>query len=369
MVTVKAKTMFPRGVAVFAITRQGQETATKIKNVLEANNINCELFVPEKYANKDVTVLENKLGQTVKEVFAKKDAIVAVMATGIVVRTVAPLLKSKLADPAVVCVDVSGRFTVSLLSGHYGGANELTKIVAKGIGAVSVVTTASDVLGKLSVDELARQHHCRIVNPESLVAVNSALVDEKRLSIVLVGNTKITLDNFSDYETKTVDTVEQALDAVNSFDAGVIIAKEKVPQEKLTKPVTVLKPQTVAVGIGCRKVVNEDDIVELVNRALEQVKISLHRVDRLATVEIKKDSQSVRNAAKKLGLNIEFISLEELGAFKHPDLSVDSEIVKQKIGVGGVCEQAALIVAGKNPRLLLKKTKAKGVTVAIAKGE
>ena len=369
MVTVKAKTMFPRGVAVFAITRQGVQTASKITEVLSKQNINCKTFAAKKYARNNVIALDKKLGASVRDVFGDVDAIVAVMATGVIVRAVAPLLKTKMSDPAVVSVDVSGLFAVSLLSGHYGGANELTKLIAEGLGAVPVVTTASDVLGKVSVDELARKLHCTVVNPESLVAVNSALVNSERLVLVLAENVNFSVSELVDYEVRAVKNVEEAIDVVSSFDAGTIITHEKVLHGKTGKPVTVLKPQTIAVGVGSRKFVSEDDIVELVTCALKQVKIPLERVDRLVTVDIKKDSPSMLNAAKELGKSLEFVSIEELGSFRHEDLSADSKLVRQKIGVGGVCEQVALIVAGKKAKLVLKKTKAKGVTVAVAKGE
>jgi cobalt-precorrin 5A hydrolase len=370
MATVKAKTMFHRGVAIFAVTRQGVETAAKIRDILNRKKISCRVLVPAKYAQKGVVpIVDGKLGESVSEVFDEIDAIVAVMAAGIVVRTVAPLLKSKMSDPAVVCVDTSGRFAISLVSGHYGGANELAKLIADGLGAVPVITTASDVLGKQSVDELARTQHCRILNPESLVAVNSALVNGKELVLVLAGNVKIPIDKISDYEVRTAENAEQAAKIVNSFDAGAIIANEEILWNKLTKPVAILKPKTVAVGIGSRRNVAEEDIVETVNRALKQVDIPLGRVDRLATVDIKKDSLCMNKAAERMGLNLEFISIDELRSFRHEDLSPDSELVKKKIGVGGVCERAALITAGKKAKLILKKTKAKGVTVAVAEGE
>lgn len=368
MVTVKAKVMFRKGIALFSITRQGVETAVLIRDVLSKEKISCKIIAPEKYAQKGITPLDKKLGESIKDHFSKVDAIVAVMATGIIVRTIAPLLKSKMSDPAVVCVDVSGRYVISLLSGHYGGANELTNLIAKGIGAVPVITTASDVMGRQSVDELARMQYCDILNPKSLVAVNSALVNEERLVLVLAGNVKIPLDKIKDYEIKTVEKGEQAIEIVNDFVAGIIITNEKIPQEKLMKPVTILKPRKITVGIGARKNVREDDIIATIEFALNQANISLERVDRLATVEIKKDSQSMLNAAKRLGLNLDFISLDDLRSFKHGDLSPDSKLVQQKIGVGGVCERAALIMAGKKAKLILKKMKAKGVTVAIAEG-
>ena len=359
--------MFPRGIAIFAITRQGVETAAKIRDALEENRIECQVYAIEKYAQKNVVPIK-RTADAIKAVFNDVDGIVGVMASGIIVRKIAPLLKSKLSDPAVVCVDTSGKFAISLLSGHYGGANKLAKLVAEGTGATAVITTASDVLGKKSVDELARDLHCKILNPQSLVGVNSALVNDESLVLVLSGNVKIPLSRLRDYEVRKTENIEQAINIVQRFDAGAIISSEEVPENSL-KNVTFLKPKTIAVGIGSRKNVNEEDILELVNSALIQLQIPVDRVDRLATVDIKKDSESMLNAAKKMGLTLEFISVDELGRFSHEDLSEDSSLVKEKIGVGGVCEQAALITAGKKAKLILKKTKHKGVTVAIAEGE
>jgi len=208
-----------------------------------------------------------------------------------------------------------------------------------------------------------------IANPESLVAVNSAIVNGEKVVVVLAGNVKVPMDKILAGEIKVVESGEQAAEIVNRFDAGIIITKETLPQAKLMKPVTILKPKRIAVGVGARKNVTENEVIDAVNLALKQTRIPLERVDRLATVDVKKDSPSIINAAKRLGLNLDFISVEVLRAFKHEDFSPDSKLVEQKIGVGGVCERAALIVAGKKTKLILKKTKVNGVTVAIAEGE
>jgi cobalt-precorrin 5A hydrolase len=361
--------MFAKGIAVVAITGRGVETAVKIKNALSAQGLTVMVFAPAKYHQKGVVPLDKKLGEFIKEIYGKVDAIVAVMATGIVVRAVAPCLESKLVDPAVVVVDVSGRFAISLLSGHYGGANELARLVADGIGAVAVVTTASDVMGKQSIDELARILRLGIVNPESLTPVNSAIVNGKKLVIVLMDEAKVPVTRVLGFDVKKADTAEQAVEIVNSYDAGAVITKEALPKLKFKKPVTILKPKTLVVGVGSRKDVSESEIVGAVNFALARVSVPLERVNALATVSIKKDSPSMVNAAKTLGLPLDFLDVESLRAFKHEDLSPDSEMVKRKIGVGGVCERAALIEAGKKAKLILKKTKLDGVTVAIAEGE
>jgi cobalt-precorrin 5A hydrolase len=351
--------MFTKGIAIIALTRQGVETATKISAALKKLEIKNNLYSPEQCVPSEAMPLDMRLGEFVKDIFGKVDAIIGVMAAGIIVRAVAPCLKSKLTDPAVVCVDVLGRFAISLVSGHYGGANELTKIVAREIGAIPVVTTASDVMGKISVDELARRLRCSIKNAESIVAVNSALVNGKRLSVVLVGDEKIPANTIKGYDVKRASNAEKALEILKKYDAGAIITRG-VPTGKLPK---------IAVGLGSRKNSTENEIVEAITSALARADVPLERVDRLATVDIKKDSPAMIGAARKLGLPLDFVTVEALRSVKHAGLSPDSKMVEEKIGVGGVCERAALIRAGKKANLILKKTKMNGVTVAVAEGE
>lgn len=361
--------MFSKGIAIIAITKRGVETALKIKETLSKKGLASKVYAPEKYSQTNVLPLDKKLDEFIKDTYNKVDAIIAVMASGIIIRAVAPLLQNKLVDPAVIGVDASGRFVISLLSGHYGGANELTKLIADGIGATPVITTASDAMGKQSIDELARTLHLKIMNPTSLVAVNSAVVNDDKLVIVTLGDVKVPLTCVVGFDVKQAETVEEAVEIVNHYDAGAVISCASLSQNRFAKPATFLKPLTVAVGLGARKEVSEQTIVDAVNEALMRVNVPLERVNRLATVSIKKDSQSMINAAEKLGLKLEFLDVDALRDFTHPDLSPDSEIVKRNIGIGGVCERAALLAAGEKPRLILKKTILNGVTVAVAEGE
>ena len=297
------------------------------------------------------------------------DGLVAVMATGIIIRAVAPRLESKLTDPAVIGVDVTGKFVISLLSGHYGGANELSRIIAKGIGGTAVITTASDVTGKQSVDELAKILHLTIQNPESLVLVNAAIVNGDRLVIVLIGDVQIAINQIGGYELKEAADGGEALEIINNYDAGVIITKAPLSIAKFVKPFTILRAKSIVVGLGARKDSSEDSIIEAVDIALERVHIPLASVNRFATVDIKRSSVAMVKAVEHLGKPLEFLSVDALRSLNHKDLSPDSKMVQEKIGVGGVCERAALLVAGENSKLILKKTKLNGVTVAIAEGE
>ncbi len=361
--------MYDKGIAVVAITRRGVETALKIQKALDVAGLTCTVYAPKKYSQNGVVALDKKLADFLKDIYSKVDAIVAVMATGIVIRAVAPLLESKLTDPAVVGVDASGKFAISLLSGHLGGANDLAHTIAKGINAIPVITTASDVMGKQSVDELAKNLHLGIQNPDSLVAVNSAIVNGDRLVLVLVGDAKIPANAIGAFEVRLAENGVQALDIINSYDAGIIITHEPLTITKFVKPFTILKTRHVVVGLGARKESSVDSIIEAVDSALERVHVPLARVYRFASVDIKRNSQPMLDAVERLGAPLEFLSVDALRSVTNQDLSPDSAMVQEKIGVGGVCERAALLVAGKNSKLILKKTKLNGVTVAIAEGE
>ncbi len=367
--SVKARVMYAKGISVVAITRVGVETALKIKEALDKAELSSTVYAPKKYCQNGVVPLEKKLGDFIKDTYSTVDALVAVMATGITIRAVAPLLESKLTDPAVVGVDATGKFVISLLSGHFGGANELSRTIAKGIGATPVITTASDATGKMSVDEIAKVMHLTIQNPESLVAVNAGIVNGDHIIIVLNGNIKIPMNAISCFEIKKAENGVQAIEIINCYDAGVIITDEPLTIDKFVKPFTILKTKIIVVGLGARKDSTAESIIQAVDASLEQLKILSSSVDCFATVDIKRNSKPMVEAVERLGAPLEFLSVDALRSVSYNDLSPDSAMVQEKIGVGGVCERAALLTAGKNSKLLLKKTKLNGVTVAIAEGE
>ncbi|HLN90023.1 MAG TPA: cobalamin biosynthesis central domain-containing protein, partial [Candidatus Binatia bacterium] len=240
--------MYAKGIAVVSITRRGTETALKIKDALDDAGLNSTVYAPKKYSQNGVVPLDRKLADFVKDTYCTVDALVTVMATGIVIRAVAPLLESKLTDPAVVGVDATGKFAISLLSGHYGGANELARTIAKGIGATPVITTASDVTGKMSVDELAKNLHLTIQNPESLVAVTGAIVNGERVIVVLIGDVKIPTKVLICFEIKRAENGVQALEIINNYDAGIIITEEPLSIVKFIKTFSILKTKNIVVG-------------------------------------------------------------------------------------------------------------------------
>ena len=356
--------MYSKGIAIVAMTRNGVDTALKIRDALAKQNFSSNVYAPKKYAQVGVAPFEEKLEDFIEKAYHNISAIVAVMATGIIIRSVAPYLEDKLVDPAVLCVDASGKYVISLLSGHYGGANELAKIVAEGIGATPVITTASDVLGKQNVDDLARLLHLSVANSESILQVNSVIANGDRVALVLIGDANISSDQVTGYEIKKAETAEQALTIVNSYEAGVIVTKEALPVARFAKPVTILRLQQFAIGLSARSDVTTDQILRAVTSALKTANVPLENVTSIASVGITQDLQSMINAALTLGYNLKLISTDALKEFKHEDLSPSSENMQDEIN--GISERAALMAAGKSARLILKKTRQNGVTVAIA---
>jgi cobalt-precorrin 5A hydrolase len=224
-------------------------------------------------------------------------------------------------------------------------------------------------MGKQSIEDLAKNLHLKIENPDSLVALNSAIVNGDRIVVVLVGDVKSPPDAISAYEVRAVPTGVEALNQISNFDAGIIITNEPLIITKFTKPFTILKTRKIVVGLGARKESNPESMIEAVDLALEKVHVPLSRVNAFATVDIKRDSHQMLDAVAKLGAPLEFLSVDALRTVTYCDLSPDSAMVQSKIGIGGVCERAALKIAGPNAKLILKKTKLNGVTIAVAMGE
>jgi len=357
--------MYSKGIVIVAITRNGVETALKIRDALTKRNLASNVYAPKKYVQTGVIPFEEKLEDFIEDTYHNVSAIVAVMATGIIIRAIAPHLEDKLMDPAVVSVDASGKFAISMLSGHYGGANELAMLIAEGISATPVITTASDVLGKQSVEDLARVLHLSIANPESAVQVNTAVGNGERVALVLIGDINISSEQVTGYEIKKAATAEQALAIVNSYEAGIIVTKEALPVAKFVKPVTIMKLQQYTIGLGARNEGTTDQILRAVTAALKTAKVPLENVTSIASVGVTQDLQSMINAALTLGFSLKLISTEALKEFKHPDLSPVSKDKKEN-EITSISERAALIAAGANAHLILKNAQQNGVTVAIA---
>ena len=328
MVAEKSKSSMR--VAVLAVTDGGQQRATQIAASLK---------------NAAVVPVETSLAQELPELWSQYDGFVCVMATGIVVRLIAPLLKDKKSDPCVVVVDEQGRFAISLLSGHLGGGNDLASQVADVTNGQAVITTASDVLGHTALDLWAREQGLAADDDPKLTAASAKLVNSGSLRV------------FTDIDTLPLpadfvivaDPVEADCVISNRLDLG-------------TKSVLQLIPRNLVVGIGCNRGTVAADIETAFCEALSEHGLSVQAVRNLASIDLKNDEAGLLAFAESRKLRIDFYNKDQLNAVVGVSRS---DTVLRATGAQGVSEPAALLSAN-SKKLLVRKMKWKDVTIAVA---
>jgi len=324
-------------VAIITITKNSEDLAGEI----QANLIKDPTIFGVDIFNKNVK-------KTLESVFGAYDCIIGIMAAGIMVRNICDLARNKLEDPAVLIMDDAGKHVISLLSGHLGGANEIAKKIAEITGADPVITTATDIHGKLGIDSLAKKYYLDIENPEKIKAINTVLVNDELPELFVP----------SEFDFILNDPVVKA--SYNGFRSNNNDFKCLLSDVKL-----ILKPKRFAVGIGARKDISRENVEKAIEKAMDILKLQVQRIDIISTGEMKINESGIIEAASNFHIPLEIIPLDKLKKFDYTGYS-KSSFVREKFGISGVCEPSALIAAGKNSKLVFKKTAFNGVTVAIA---
>jgi cobalt-precorrin 5A hydrolase len=332
-------------VAIISVSDKGQDLAIDLKDKLDLDStiIKCDLY--HKNVKKYFPIL-----------FYEYDAIIAIMASGILIRSIAPLIESKVTDPAVVNIDDNGRFVISTLSGHLGGANELTNKISNLIDATPVITTSTDVNNKLGIDVLALDLYLSIDDSKEILYFNKAILEGREISLTVNPN-----KNF-EYLFEYLNNTEMEINVSIYYSSKVNIDEihVSVDEHKL-----ILKEKRIVVGIGCRRGKECEKIRDGLMKSLDDLNIQQSRVNLLTSAEIKNDEKGILELSESLGIPVEFVEIDKLKLFESDDVS-KSEFVYSKFGIYGVCEPSALIMAGFESKLIYKKTSYDGVTISVA---
>lgn len=327
--------------AMISLTENGRMLSALIAE--KADFLSSERFCFKGHGDCSAQSFDSLAGLAA-DVFDRFDALVFVCACGIAVRAVAPHLRSKTTDPAVVVIDDCGRFAIPVLSGHIGGANALAERLAELIGAQAVITTATDTGGHFSPDSFAAANGLIISDMEAAKAVAAAVLDGEKTGLV------------SDYE--YVD-LPRDVSAGTDCRTGLYVGSGDVKPF----PVTLrLVPRNVVLGIGCRRGTDCGAIESAVVNALKAADIAAERVYAVATIDLKADEAGLLALCEKHGWELCTYTAEELRNVSG-DFST-SDFVKSVTGVDNVCERSAVLCSG--GKLVLRKTAADGVTVAAA---
>ncbi len=332
-------------VAIISVSNKGQELAYEIREILDSDStiIKCDLY--HKNVKNHFPIL-----------FYEYDAIIAIMASGILIRSIAPLVESKLSDPAVVNIDDNGKFVISTLSGHLGGANDLAVKISRLINATPVITTSTDVNNKLGIDVLARDLYLSIDKPEEILFFNKSILDG--CEIFMTVNPNKNFEYLFEYLSNNDNELNVSIYYSSKVDSDEILVS--LDEHELT-----LKEKKIVVGIGCRRDKEYEKIHEGFMKTLNELEILPSRVNFLASAEIKKDEKGILELSEKMDIPVEFVEIDKLKMFESKDVS-KSEFVYSKFGIYGVCEPSALIMAGFGSKLIYKKTSYDGVTIAVA---
>jgi cobalt-precorrin 5A hydrolase len=321
-----------------------------------------DLLLPEKFAGGSPGALPYNLplADLCGELFQNYRGLVMVMAMGIVFRLLAPHLRDKRNDPAVVVLDEKGRFAISALSGHLGGANDLARRLQERLGSLAVITTATDVHGLPAVDLLARDHNLVMEPFERVKAVNAAIVNGEPVhfysEINLEGELPASLG------LKPLGTFRREEMAGGQY---VFITNRTMAEHP--PGALFLRPRNLVVGLGCRRGIEDEAVKDAVKEALRCAGRSLSSVRLMATVDLRAGEEGVLSAAREMRLPLLAFTraeIEEIYLMRGEELSF-SQYVFDKIGVGGVCEPVALLAAPA-AKLIVRKKALNGVTAAVA---
>jgi len=343
--------------AILALTGRGTILARDLGRALPES----EVHVPERFSRpSDRFVFNVPLAELVTDLFPRVDGLICIMATGIVVRVIAPLLRGKDVDPAVVVLDEQGSYAISLLSGHLGGANDLAKQVAKLSGGKPVITTATDVNRLPAWDDIARREGLAVDPIKNIRRLNSLLLEKGE--IVLVDRKKRISHYFADIP--YVHCMQSLAEGMRAASRGhVYVTHYRHPQWEGKPNILILRPRDLVVGIGCNRGTPRKEIDKAVEEVFARLNLHPESILKLATIVDKADEAGLNAFAAKRNLPVEHHDAAALNRVKVP--SPPSEHVRAAVGANGVCEPAALLSAG-SEQLLLPKQKCGNVTIAIA---
>ncbi|SDG94065.1 cobalt-precorrin 5A hydrolase [Desulfosporosinus hippei DSM 8344] len=357
--------------ALLSLTDRGLDTILRIGETLP-ENVGFKVYLHEKVLrpgdkpNRQAqTQVQSQiqlqtfshLRDVVPRLWQESAVLIFVMATGIVVRQIASLIEGKDRDPAVLVLDEEGKFVIPLLSGHLGGANTWAKQISAQIGAVPVITTATDVRGMVAPDEYARRFGWKVEPLYHLPEVNSLLLNREYLKVWAKYPLK------PEHHALLKDAHYCFLSENEKDQANVII--DAFPNLPLKRDCLYLVPPVLSVGVGCRRGVAQEVILERIKMAVEELGASLKAIAGIYSIDLKSDEVGLIEAAKSLKVPFKTFRADELQTVNLQEQLSRSNFVSEKIGVDGVCEAASLLGAQMG-RLILPKTKGQGVTVAIS---
>ena len=347
-------------VAILAITKNGISIGRKIKKIYHDWN----LYVPEKFSDgiQDTVWFDEPTSKKIEHLFKTSDALICLFSLGAVIRLIAPYLKDKKTDPAVLVIDDGAGFVISVLSGHLGGANKLSEEIAGKLGAKAVITTAADVNKTIVVDLVGREFGWSIEDDSTVTSTSAHMVNAEKIAVFQNAGEKNWWEKWGKLPSNV--TIYNSYEQVKKSDAKayLVISDEEIQDEFVSKSV-VYRPKSLVFGIGLHHDTSKETIINGIKEVCKNFKLSPKSISKLVSIKKPKDVQGLIDAGEQMKIPIQYVNREELATVDAPN---PSDTVKVFEGTSSVSEAAAILASSGN--LVVEKQKfPPNLTIAVAR--
>jgi len=377
-------------VSVLAITKNGINIGEKLKELFP----NWDIFVPSKLSNENKSIIwySEPTSDKIIELFKNSNALICLFSLGAVIRLIAPYLKDKKTDPAVIVIDdktnfvisvLSGirliapylkdkktdpavividdktNFVISVLSGHIGGANELTQEISEKLNALPVITTAADVNKTIAVDLVGREFGWKIDDETTVTKISAHMVNAEPIGVFQqTGNKK-----WYKELPKNVTIYNSLEELKKSNSKAYLIISDTIIDNELAQESVIYRPQSLVIGIGLHWDTTKDTIKDGIEHCLKKFNLSSKCIAKLVSIKKSEDVQGLIDLGEEMKIPVEYVNREELAEIITPN---PSNTVKAFEGTASVSEAAAIKIS--NGELIVEKQKfPPNLTVAIAR--
>ncbi len=345
-------------VAILAITKNGIKMGLSLKNLFP----DWKIFAPSKFSdnNEIIEWYNDSTSIKIVDLFKSNDALICLFSLGAVIRLIAPHIKDKKTDPAVIVIDDQAQFVISVLSGHLGGANELSNDIAQKINAVPVITTAADVNKTIAVDLVGKEFGWRIDDDDTVTKVSAFMVNKEKIGVFQNVGSK---DWWKKEFPGNVFKYDSFDELKNSQSKGFLIISDQVFDDKILENTVVYRPQTLVVGVGLHWDTSKETIKSGLETSLQKFNLSSKSIARFVSIKKEKDIVGLIELGKEMNIPVEYIDREELSTIDTPN---PSKTVQTFEGTPSVSEAAA--IKSSQGELVVEKQKfPPNLTIAIAR--
>ncbi len=343
-------------VSVLAITKNGIDIGVKLKEIFP----DWKVYAPSKFSSdKEIFWYLEPTSEKIIELFKNSKALICLFSLGAVIRLIAPHLKDKKTDPAVIVIDDKTNFVISVLSGHLGGANELTQTIAEKLNSIPVITTAADVNKTIAVDLLGKNLGWKIEDDSTVTKISANMVNEEKIGVYQDAGKKNWLGKLP----KNVKIYDSFDDLKNSGAKGHLIISDKIMTDNLLEDSVIYRPPSLVIGIGLHWDTSKQTIKDGIDTSLKKFNLSSKSIAKLVSIKKPKDVQGLIDIGKEMGIPVEYVEREELALISAPN---PSKIVNEFEGTSSVSDASA--IKGSGGKLIVEKQKfPPNLTIAIAR--